>query len=312
MRPVSFQRIAAFALAAASVLNAPAFAQQPPQLPQASQPPAQSQVAQPPPSAQPDDISSLAIQLADAIKKSHPASTTIAVMNFQGPQAGAAPFGVYLADEFSAALAKALPYSHIIDRDAVKTALVPISLTSSYQASPDAPSPDAQFAQVALNVHAEIFVSGTFGAMGNGIGVTLGASEAKDTHKSIATSRGLLALRPEITNHINVSPDLLRPFDGIFNAGSAGIGDVKCLRCSSPSFTSEAAKRKINGIVYLDIVVGIDGTISNERLRKSIGDPGLDEHAMELVRTWKLSPAHGADGLLRPVRVNVEVAFKTK
>ena len=366
MRPVLFQYIAAFALTAAAGLGTPAFAQQPAEQPQAQPQPQQAappttpaqqpqQQAAPPagqqPQSQPEqikpqaratiqppsqatDIAMLAAQLAGEIRKAHPAPTTIAVVNFQGPQQAAAPFGVWLADQFSDALAKAMPDSRLADRTELKNALQSLSLPLDDQPSDaiakalqrgatinDATtvekklrsldlSGNGRLARIAQNLNSPLFVTGSFGAMGSGIGISLKVLETKHPDKMVCSIPGLIALTPEITNHINVPLDSLWPLDGIFTTGTAGVSLVRCRQCPDPVYTPDAFKRRHVGTSFLTAVVAIDGTLTDVKLLRTSGDAGLDQKAIETVRMWKLTPARGADDLLRPVRVNIDVTFK--
>ena len=75
-----------------------------------------------------------------------------------------------------------------------------------------------------------------------------------------------------------------------------------------PSFSDEARKAKQQGIVLLQVVVGKDGHTYNIHVRQSLG-MGLDEKAMEAVKTWKFEPAM-KDGKPVAVQINVEVTFR--
>ncbi len=75
-----------------------------------------------------------------------------------------------------------------------------------------------------------------------------------------------------------------------------------------PSYTKKARKKKLQGTVVLWIVVDAQGNVTDERVVKPLG-LGLDEKALETVRTWKFKPA-SRNGVPLPVRVVVEVSFK--
>lgn len=94
---------------------------------------------------------------------------------------------------------------------------------------------------------------------------------------------------------------------GIFHLGESGVSAPKALYTPEPEFSEEARKAKYQGVVTLDIVVGPDGRVHNAKVVHSLG-MGLDEKAIEAVRTWKFDPAK-KDG--RPVACafNVEVDF---
>ena len=75
-----------------------------------------------------------------------------------------------------------------------------------------------------------------------------------------------------------------------------------------PEYSEEARKAKYQGAVILWIVVGPDGRVHNMRVARSLG-LGLDEKAMEAVRTWKFEPAK-KDGQAVAVQLNIEVSFR--
>ncbi len=76
-----------------------------------------------------------------------------------------------------------------------------------------------------------------------------------------------------------------------------------------PNYSEEARKAKYQGTVVLWIVVDAQGNVSPEiRVVKPLG-LGLDEKALEAVRTWKFKPAL-RNGAPVPVHVMVEVSFR--
>ena len=75
-----------------------------------------------------------------------------------------------------------------------------------------------------------------------------------------------------------------------------------------PRYSDKARKAKYGGIVVLLLVVNAQGDVTGTSILKPLG-AGLDEKALETVRTWKFKPAmRGTDAV--PVRVYVETNFK--
>ena len=70
----------------------------------------------------------------------------------------------------------------------------------------------------------------------------------------------------------------------------------------------EARKAKYQGTCVLWLVVGPDGRPRDIRVARSLG-LGLDEKAIEAVKTWKFEPAM-KDGKPVAVQINVEVSFR--
>ncbi len=89
---------------------------------------------------------------------------------------------------------------------------------------------------------------------------------------------------------------------GIFHVGG-GVSPPRPIYQPEPEFSEEARKAKYQGVCTLALVVGTDGRPSNIRVQNSLG-MGLDEKAIETVRTWKFEPAM-KDG--HPVRVEIAV-----
>ncbi len=96
---------------------------------------------------------------------------------------------------------------------------------------------------------------------------------------------------------------------GPFRAGTGGVGEPACAYCPNPEFSEEARKAKYQGSVLLRLIVDADGRPTNISVLKSPG-LGLDEKAIEKVRTWRFKPALGPNGKPVPVWVTVEVTFR--
>jgi protein TonB len=88
----------------------------------------------------------------------------------------------------------------------------------------------------------------------------------------------------------------------------AGASYPECVYCPSPTFSDEARQAKLQGTVTLELVVTADGRASNIRITKGLG-LGLDERALEAVRSWRFKPARNRSGRALPVLIPVEVTF---
>jgi periplasmic protein TonB len=55
-----------------------------------------------------------------------------------------------------------------------------------------------------------------------------------------------------------------------------------------PVYPQLAKDARVQGVVILEIVVGVDGAVSDARVLRSI--PLLDEAALECVRQWRYEP----------------------
>jgi len=93
---------------------------------------------------------------------------------------------------------------------------------------------------------------------------------------------------------------------GIFHVGE-GVSAPRPIYTPEPEFSEEARKAKYQGVVVLNIVVGTDGRVHNPRVVRSLG-MGLDEKAIEGVKTWKFDPSK-KDCRNVAVEMNIEMAF---
>ena len=94
---------------------------------------------------------------------------------------------------------------------------------------------------------------------------------------------------------------------GIYSVGG-GVSPPIPIYKPEPAYSEEARKAKYQGTVVLWIVVDAQGNVTDPKVVRPLG-LGLDEKALETVRTWKFKPAL-RNGSPVPVRVIVEVSFR--
>jgi protein TonB len=94
---------------------------------------------------------------------------------------------------------------------------------------------------------------------------------------------------------------------GVFRVGGM-VSAPRAIYDPEPQYTDEARKSKVQGVVMLAVIIGPDGRARDIRVSRSLG-MGLDEKAVETVRTWKFEPAR-KDGQPVAVLVNIEVNFR--
>jgi len=87
-----------------------------------------------------------------------------------------------------------------------------------------------------------------------------------------------------------------------------GVSAPKPLYTPDPEYSEEARKAKYQGVVVLWLVIGADGHPREIQIARRLG-MGLDEKAVEAVRTWRFDPAR-KDGQPVAVQMNVEVSFR--
>jgi TonB family protein len=94
--------------------------------------------------------------------------------------------------------------------------------------------------------------------------------------------------------------------DGIYTPGN-GVSTPRAIYAPEPEFSEEARRIKFQGEVTLLATIGVDGRPRNLIVERSLG-MGLDEKALETVRTWRFEPAK-KDGHPVAVRMNIIVNF---
>ena len=88
-------------------------------------------------------------------------------------------------------------------------------------------------------------------------------------------------------------------------------GDVSAPRKISgdaPGYTEIARRARAQGVVILETVIDESGAVTSARVLKPLPF-GLDDKAIEAVKTWKFEPAM-KDGKPVAVQINVEVSFR--
>ena len=77
-----------------------------------------------------------------------------------------------------------------------------------------------------------------------------------------------------------------------------------------PKYSSEALRRKIQGVVEMDAVIGVDGKVDRVRIVKSLDkEYGLDEEALRTARLWTFEPG-ALNGAPVPVVVVIQLEFR--
>jgi len=99
--------------------------------------------------------------------------------------------------------------------------------------------------------------------------------------------------------------------DGPYPIGN-GVTAPDLLHRTQPQYSADAMRAKLQGVAVLSGIVGVDGTLHDIRVVRSL-DPafGLDREAIACVRQWRFRPGtrHG-----KPVAVyvTIEVAFNLR
>jgi periplasmic protein TonB len=76
-----------------------------------------------------------------------------------------------------------------------------------------------------------------------------------------------------------------------------------------PSYTADAMRAKVQGLIGLEAVVSPDGTVGEIRVTRSLDRRfGLDDEAVATLKKWRFV-AGAKDGVAVPVLVEVEMSF---
>ena len=76
-----------------------------------------------------------------------------------------------------------------------------------------------------------------------------------------------------------------------------------------PVYPDEALQARITGVVILEAIIGVDGSVTDAKVLQSI--PILDAAAVDAVKQWRFEPTH-LNGVPVPVLMTVTVSFNLK
>ncbi len=257
--------------------------------------------------AQQAEIEALASHTARGIAASR--KKKVVVADFTGVNGKSLPLGTWLADQFSVALVKAGPRLEIIDRAKLKAAIEGRPLLRE-----DVPTLDPETARILCHsVGAEIVVAGSIGPAGRAVGITLDSLDPcrPEKRQHIESTKGKIPLNQEMEALLSEPLESLLLPGGIWKAAKGGAGEPSCIDCPSPSYSEEAGKRQVQGVVLMEATVTTEGRVRDIRVLKSLGY-GLDEIAINTVRGWRLRPAVDPDGTPVPARTMIEVTYRLR
>jgi TonB family protein len=115
---------------------------------------------------------------------------------------------------------------------------------------------------------------------------------------------------PRVAARSGPSGDPLQSFGG--NSIGSKLYDQPPIAtyAPNPSFSEEARRKKIQGVVIISLLVTEDGLPTELRVEKSVGY-GLDQKAMEAVSHYNFKPAM-KDGAPVAARISVETSFRLR
>jgi TonB family protein len=114
------------------------------------------------------------------------------------------------------------------------------------------------------------------------------------------------------SNHDHLLPQYLRVVppmpERVFKVKEDELTPAKVVFAPDPDYSQEARDQRYKGRVVLSIVVDAAGEVAWVQVERAAG-LGLDEQAVEAVKTWKFQPARSRSGEAVAVKLNVEISF---
>jgi TonB family protein len=225
------------------------------------------------------------------------------ILDLTVPNDVTCPLGAWLADRISESLARAYPELEVIPRGRWGSALGPVEFAH------DRNQEYVQNEQRAQSLGAEVLVQGNFAGVGDGIGITLMASDRLAGGESRFEALAEIAMTTEMQTVLS-TPLQQRPMvEGAFKASTAGIGSPVCEFCPAPEYTYVAKAKKLQGVVIAQVLVNADGAAGSVKIVRA-PSPALANAAMRTVRGWRFKPARNFQGETVPVIVDVAVSFR--
>jgi protein TonB len=96
-----------------------------------------------------------------------------------------------------------------------------------------------------------------------------------------------------------------------FAAPAQGITEPKLIYSVQPKYPEEAKKEKVQGVVVLNLIIDVDGSVLEASVLED-PDSRLSKEALETVRKWKFRPALDSKGQAVRVQSTVSVNFQLR
>jgi len=238
----------------------------------------------------------------------------IVVMDLEPALGQPGPFGPWLANRFASSLAGQDATVEVIDRQRIGTAL------GAQHLSVDTEFDVMKAVALGKSIGGTTVVVGSYGAAEKGLGISLAAfrvSEygiAQSTKFLIGMVFGKIPITDEVSAHLNVTLNSLRPKDGVYRSGIGGVNIPTCIKCPAPA-SMRAPDIDLLGMlrahpqgatVWLRFVVTAEGHTKDVVAFQPVGY-GFDEQYVKAAKEWEFKPAVDADN--HPVSVNYAFHF---
>jgi TonB family protein len=89
----------------------------------------------------------------------------------------------------------------------------------------------------------------------------------------------------------------------------SGVTPPTLIAQTKPQYTRAAMQQKIEGVVLIEAIIDVDGTVTEARVLRSL-DPefGLDDEALKAAKQWRFAPSTRG-GVPLPLRVTIQLKF---
>ena len=113
------------------------------------------------------------------------------------------------------------------------------------------------------------------------------------------------------TSHIPIGATLQAQTEQIYKP-DGGITLPRVLTEVKPTYTPAAMRARIQGSVWMRVVVLANGAVGDVEVTQSLDmEHGLDQQAVDATRQWTFEPGK-KDGRPVPVEVTIEMTFTLK
>lgn len=227
-------------------------------------------------------------------------------------------FGSWVADQISSSLTRQGQGVEVIDRRVLRT------MTESKQTPPNDELETKNAVSLAKAAGAATVIVGSYGAAENGIGVTLVAFRVSEYGPRpspkflICMVFGKIPLTREVSAHLEVPVDTLRPKDGVYRSGHGGVTVPTCIKCPAPAphvpdvdLQGMLRAHPQGATVLLQFVVTSAGHTREITVLRPIGF-GFDEQFAKAAEDWEFTPAVDTDHKPVPVTYVFQYAFNFK
>ncbi len=252
-------------------------------------------------------------EILSSVKCHDKKDCTIFVADFVSPEGYTSSYGLRLADELSAELARQKSSIPVADRALLGRHLRVLReerVPADLQRSPSV------MRWLGNQLNASVVLVGEIEShTSNMVQLSAHFLNVKDQKLKSPTAGVALPL-PASLEELSASDPLpplpLRPEtvngERVYHPGEQGVEFPKCHYMPNPPYTDEARKFKLSGSLVLEAIVDTHGTVRNPRIVRGLPF-GLNEIATQTISTWKCNPAT-LEGQPVSTYVPFEVTFR--